>query len=97
MISKDKIRIAFKEKRWIRNVKEIVALNSERVILEAIKIGIINKENYEYALETTVKVKAIKALNVLNNEYDTAQKKGVHRIALKKGLDDNNGYYYTCD
>ncbi len=94
-ISKYKMCVVFDTKKWVKDIEKIVELNSERIIKAAVKIGIINKENYEQALETAVEMRAVKAIKELNSLYDKAQKKEPYTITLKKGVDKKEVQFFA--
>ena len=94
-VSKSGIHVVLKNKNDIEKIKSIICNNSERVTKMAIRLGIINKENFEKMLELAVENKAVNAIKTMNSMYDYALSRDVCRVALKTDSGGRRSYFYT--
>ncbi len=94
LLTKNNVRPVSKNKEQYIRLDFIIPMDSQRVITEAVKAGIINKNNFDDALEMALSQRSLKSLNALNSMYDTAQSKMPHRIALNTETRNKRSYYY---
>lgn len=93
---KNNITVVSKAKCNYKTVENIISLNDEKVTSLAVSVGMLNKGNYDTALDTAVNKKSFASINALNKLYDIIQSGSLRRVALKNDDSNKRSYYYEC-